>query len=80
MELGVSDFKAHLFEILDKLEQTNDEITLLRNGKRKYKVSLIPENEPPAKFGCLKGLYKVNPEVDFTEPMDMDHALPRKNK
>jgi hypothetical protein len=80
MELGISDFKAHLFEILDKLEQTNDEITLLRNGKRKYKVLLISQDTPPAKFGCLKGLYKIDKNVDFTEPMDKNSALPRKNK
>jgi hypothetical protein len=77
MELKVSELKVHLYEILDNLEKTHDEITVIRNGKRRYKLTLIPEKQNVTKFGSFKDLYSSQKDFDFTEPMDADKAFPK---
>jgi prevent-host-death family protein len=66
-ELSLSDFRKSLPSLIDEVVQTNQEIVVLRRGKRV--ATLIPYREGPSDRYPLRGL-GVWMSDDFDEPME----------
>ncbi len=74
-ELSLSDFRKALPSLIDEVGQTNQEIVILRRGKRV--ATLSPYREAPSERYPLRGL-GVWMSDDFDEPMaDLWDALKR---
>jgi prevent-host-death family protein len=67
--MKASEFKAKCLHIMDKINQTGEEITITKNGKpvsvlKAYRV--VPETL----FGLHKG--KIQSKDDLIDPLDID--------
>ena len=65
--VAATEFKAHCLELLDRVRQTREEITVTKHGKPVAK--LVPLSEKPSRiFGCLQGA--VTRYDDLVGPID----------
>jgi hypothetical protein len=70
--LSVTDFKAHCLELFDRLTNgTLDCIEVTRRGKivAIVKSPASAETEAQAVHGSMRGMTKVAPGVDLTQPI-----------
>ncbi len=62
-----TEFKAHCLELLDRVGQTREEITVTKHGKPVAK--LVPLSEKARRlFGCMEGT--VTRYGDLVSPVD----------
>ncbi len=65
--VAATEFKAHCLELLDRVRQTREEITVTKHGKPVAK--LVPLSEKTSRvFGCLEGT--VTRYGDLIGPID----------
>ena len=60
-EIGLREAKAHLSELIDRVEQ-GQTLTLTRHGKPVARIVPVPERRP----GMLKGRVGMAPDFDET--------------
>ena len=62
-----TEFKTHCLELLDRVRQTREEITVTKHGKPVAKLVPLSEKSRPI-FGCLEGT--VLRYGDLVRPID----------
>lgn len=62
-----TEFKAHCLELLDRVRQTREEITVTKHGRPVAKLVPLSETRQPL-FGCLEGT--VRRYGDLLGPID----------
>jgi prevent-host-death family protein len=62
-----TEFKAHCLELLDRVRQSREEITVTKHGRPVAKLVPLPEKSRPL-FGCLAGA--VTRYGDLVAPID----------
>lgn len=67
--IGAAEFKARCLELMDRVKQTREEITITKHGKPVARL-VACEPEPKEIFGHLKG--SVTWQGDLISPIDVE--------
>jgi prevent-host-death family protein len=70
-KIAISKFKATCLELLEKVSQTGNPLTVTKNGKPIALVLPAPaERGENSAFGCMSDDLKIN--ADITQPLEAD--------
>ena len=55
MIVGAGEFKAKCLRLIDRVNQTHEEIIITKRGKPMARLTGVPQRRPRRVFGCMKG-------------------------